>query len=275
MAVETDPRYHARTHYRGKAASAYDRLRRRSRKWQREIDAVRRLAAKFDNGSIVLDVPLGTGRFLPGYGGNITRVIGLDISPDMLAEAGGKGKDDRLMCLCADAERLPLAAGSVDYAVCIRLLNWLTPAAMRRVVTELRRTARHGLILGFRLRQPLRPLDFVRQGTMDILPTPGNVRRWWRRLPRLAAKVRGKLRREIGRWLPVREKPVAATRLPTAAPMVQTFYTRAEMDRLFAELGLEIVAEHPIDSLARYRRRWICPYAIYSIRVCTSSAAQD
>lgn len=68
-------------------------------------------------GGRVLDVGCGTGRALPflskavGPGGS---VVGLDLTPEMLAEARRHQRDALASLLMADGERLPIAAATFD-----------------------------------------------------------------------------------------------------------------------------------------------------------------
>jgi len=127
--------------YMGKKASQYEAKRSHTRKWRLEHDAV---ASLLPDAESVLDVPVGTGRFFPLYDG--MRVTGVDISPDMLAEARKRGFKDLHL---GDIRDMRFADGRFDVAVCMRLLNWLTPSDMAQAVKELSRVASI-LIVGLR-----------------------------------------------------------------------------------------------------------------------------
>ena len=68
-------------------------------------------------GQTALDAGCGTGRALPhlrtavGPGGH---VLGVDLTPEMLAAARGYGRHTQALLILADARRLPLPAASVD-----------------------------------------------------------------------------------------------------------------------------------------------------------------
>jgi len=82
-------------------------------------------------GQTALDVGCGTGRALPhlrgavGPGGN---VLGVDLTPEMLATARRHGRHLHGRLVLADARRLPLRAGGIDAAFAAGLLRHLPDA---------------------------------------------------------------------------------------------------------------------------------------------------
>lgn len=140
--------------YVGGVAASYDEDRRRQVKWQLEGKLLAETLADLDAGAHVLDVPVGTGRFLPLYTAQGLRVTGLDVSADMLHQAALKTDhafgDDVALAL-GNVLELDLADGSVDVAVCIRLLNMIEPEEMHRALQELQRVARRRVILTLRV----------------------------------------------------------------------------------------------------------------------------
>ncbi|MBN1979875.1 MAG: methyltransferase domain-containing protein, partial [Anaerolineae bacterium] len=99
---------------------------------------------------LVLDVATGTGRLpralmrQPPFEG---RVIGLDLSRRMLAEAVGRTSQfaDRLTYIWQDARRLPFDADTFDAVTCLEALEF-TPNP-REVLAELVRVLRPGGVL--------------------------------------------------------------------------------------------------------------------------------
>jgi SAM-dependent methyltransferase len=96
-------------------------------------------------GHTVLDAACGTGRALAplraavGDGGT---VLGLDLTPEMLAEASRRGRDRSATLVRCDVSRLPLASESVDAIFGAGLLPHLAdPVAGLR---ELARVSRPG-----------------------------------------------------------------------------------------------------------------------------------
>lgn len=75
----------------------------------------------------VLDLGTGTGYAVPALQGRYrkARIIGLDFAHGMLLQARRRGTWRRpLQCLCADAERLPLADCTVDLILSNATLQW-------------------------------------------------------------------------------------------------------------------------------------------------------
>jgi SAM-dependent methyltransferase len=96
-------------------------------------------------GGTALDLGCGTGRALPilraaiGAGG---QVIGIDVTPEMLAEVVRRGRADCAALVLADASRVPVAARSCDAIFASGLLHHLAdPMAGLR---ELARVGRPG-----------------------------------------------------------------------------------------------------------------------------------
>lgn len=155
--------YDARSRYRGEVAETYEQERGRDRQWRREAEALgRHLSAVA--GDVVLDVPFGTGRFASVYLDRGVDVIGVDISPDMLAVAANDPTVKQLApsLLEGEVERLPLGDASVDYVVSTRLLNWLPEEVRKAALGEFRRVARRGLLVQVRVREAYTVAGFVR-----------------------------------------------------------------------------------------------------------------
>jgi SAM-dependent methyltransferase len=96
-------------------------------------------------GGVVLDAGCGTGRALPALrvaAGADGTVIGLDITPEMLAQAGHCGRADFATLVLGDARRLPLADRSVDVVFAAGLVMHLPD--LTAGLTELARVVRPG-----------------------------------------------------------------------------------------------------------------------------------
>ena len=160
----SEPNYTARTAYQQRqAAEEYEDIRFRSwmgrLRWRREREAVRRVLAAAPTAERIADIPCGIGRWAPVLRERAHRVFGLDISWPMLerahAEQSGPEASGPLALARAEAERLPLADGSVDVVFCYALMKHLPPEAKRAVLAEFARVARRGLVISFALFNPL------------------------------------------------------------------------------------------------------------------------
>ena len=96
-------------------------------------------------GGRALDAGCGTGRALPMLRAAVGRagtVVGVDLTPEMLATAAGYGRLADAALVMADAARLPLGEGTVDAVLAAGLLPHLAhPGAALR---ELARVTRPG-----------------------------------------------------------------------------------------------------------------------------------
>ena len=145
--------------YEGSTVADYDRKRRTHGSWRAEQaaldDFLRRIS--LPRASAVLDVPMGTGRFLDSYARHGFRVTGIDISTDMVAmsrqRAAALGLQSATFAI-GDATRLGLADKSVDLAVSVRFLNHLELDVIRSVIAELARVSRRFLIVHARITLP-------------------------------------------------------------------------------------------------------------------------
>lgn len=159
--------YAGKTAYQGGIAANYDRDRQGEPVWQQEQAWVEGWAQAIPAGAKVLDLPAGTGRFIGILRARGARVHAVDISEDMLAELrrAWPNEGDGLTIERADAEALPFADNSFDFAVCWRLLHLLPAGIDERVLRELARVCRGGIVLEVFGIEPVGPL-----------------RAWWRRL---------------------------------------------------------------------------------------------
>jgi len=148
MAVPAVGDYDARWGYRAFDARRYERRRYGGLggrlRFALLARALRRALADVPSGSLVLDVPCGTGIVGSLVAGLGHRVVGLDISPAMLGVARERG--DARGHVRADLEALPVQAGVADAVVCVRFLMHL-PAEMRpRVLAGLAQVT-HGPVV--------------------------------------------------------------------------------------------------------------------------------
>jgi len=135
--------------YLGEAADRYDAEREQTARWKREQDAVREMLHSLPRGVSVLDIPVGTGRFLEFYRDCQLSATGLDVSPDMLhkAEAKARRLGYAVRLEQGDIRAIPATERSFDVVVCVRFLNWIELTAVREALAELRRVSRRYVII--------------------------------------------------------------------------------------------------------------------------------
>ena len=99
------------------------------------------------------DIPRAVARWARRRGLQ-ARVLATDLSPAILALAANRLRPRRpsaaespLVLAAADARRLPLADGSVDYAICSLALHHQVPADALAMLREMRRVARRGVVV--------------------------------------------------------------------------------------------------------------------------------
>jgi ubiquinone/menaquinone biosynthesis C-methylase UbiE len=154
------------THYTGSMASDYEAERVRGPEWPKEQAIVSRFLSTLPAGATIVDVPVGTGRFLEFYKKYGLAATGLDMSPDMLASAKAKASALSLDINLAqgDIRRIAAADKSFEAALCVRFVNWVDFAGMEAVFRELDRVARSAIITSIRVRpHPRTPLQWLGQ----------------------------------------------------------------------------------------------------------------
>lgn len=144
MSVKTGAA-HIRDYYRGENAKKYDR-RSSHPKWKREQETVERWLGLVGKGADVLDIPVGTGRFLEAYDRLEMNAIGMDVSEDMMAQALVKCRWADLRY--GDILDIPMEDRGVDCVVAVRIMSWLTRDEMQRAVKECARVAKTWIITG-------------------------------------------------------------------------------------------------------------------------------
>lgn len=97
----------------------------------------------------VLDLGSGTGYFTRILADQpaIEQLVALDLAPGMLQYARDRRGHDKIQWLCADAEALPLRAGSLDGAYSSLAIQWCDDAP--RLFHELQRALKPGALLAF------------------------------------------------------------------------------------------------------------------------------
>lgn len=147
--------------YYGTKAKAYEDKRKRQHGWESEQRVVRGLLSTLPDELSVLDVPFGTGRFLPYYLEKRMQVTGLDSSEEMISQAReARGAEALAQCHIdvGDARQLPYQDDSFDVVVCFRFLSDIVSFAdAKQVLREIARVARSYVILDLGTRASGRP----------------------------------------------------------------------------------------------------------------------
>jgi O-antigen/teichoic acid export membrane protein/ubiquinone/menaquinone biosynthesis C-methylase UbiE len=166
--------------YTGATAAGYEALRAGNKKWRREQDVVEEFLGGLPAGARILDIPVGTGRFIPVYEQRGFDATGMDISRDMLAEAKRKiGSGPGTVAIRnSDIFQIDAPDESFDCVVSIRFMNWIDSDRLARAMTEIRRVTRRHVIVGIRHFVPLDELApfgprFLRQLKRRIAPPGG------------------------------------------------------------------------------------------------------
>src|SRR3990167_2775138 len=160
--------------YNGAIAKGYDAKRDDTEKRKAEDRIMRGMLIDLPRGTSVLDVPVGSGHFIPLYEELGFSVLGLDISDDMLREASQKAKGDDTFLRFGDARKLDLSDQSYDVAICIRLMRWLeTRETQLQVISELMRVAKKRVI--FNVRTETGPLPLPHDAVDALLSERGWV----------------------------------------------------------------------------------------------------
>lgn len=160
--------------YHGAVAHGYDAKREQSPKWLLEQTIICAMIADLPPGSVILDCPVGTGRFLDFYISKGFQFIGADLSGDMLIQSALKlapqSQVEQWVAMCnarnlilplrikdkgmlvnGDIRQIGLADKSVDAAVMCRLTRWLSPDDCQKALRELQRVCRRRIIFTARI----------------------------------------------------------------------------------------------------------------------------
>jgi ubiquinone/menaquinone biosynthesis C-methylase UbiE len=161
-------------HYHGDVAKGYLDKRLQQASWHREQEVVQALLNGLPDGIKVLDVAIGTGRFVPMYLAKNMSVDGIDISADMLAAAReALGPDfDRCRMTLGSADALPYEDQRFDLVVCFRFFGLIPLSMARRVLTQIERVSRGPMII----RVPVRKSDAPATQVREDQPVQGQMR---------------------------------------------------------------------------------------------------
>jgi len=133
--------------YFGEKARVYDAKNAETDKRAREAAALREFLVNASG--TILDIPVGTGHFIPLYEALGLNVIGMDVSSEMMNQARVKAPETNFVY--GDILQIPLPDLSVEVAVCIRLLSLIDTDEMASAIKELGRVASHFVIFSMKV----------------------------------------------------------------------------------------------------------------------------
>jgi len=131
------------------------RQRRNVRKWR----AIQRALDQAADVGSVLDLPCGTGRFTGHLARLGLKVIGSDISLQMMREAALSPAIQHtglVGYVQDDAELLPFRDRCLDCVISIRFMFHVDPVTRRRILREMGRVSRRWLVIDYRHKYSLR-----------------------------------------------------------------------------------------------------------------------
>ena len=136
--------------YSSRGARRYE-ARRGGKRWDAEARAFERLFKRVNPRS-VLDCPVGTGRWFELFRQHGAKVVGIDISQNMLNEAARKFPDSADIRLerrdvLNPREQSGLGSG-YDLIVCTRFVYWLRPTELSILLEKFRGTGAPRLLTG-------------------------------------------------------------------------------------------------------------------------------
>jgi len=128
-------------------ANSYDLDRQEEEHWKLENLYIENLYNCI-NITTLLDLPVGTGRFLQYYR-KVEKVIGIDISDDMLQVAKKKADNlsSNIVLHKGDAFSLQYPDEYFEHIVCFRLMHLIPPDKKLNLLNELKRVVSKKIIL--------------------------------------------------------------------------------------------------------------------------------
>lgn len=154
--------------YYDSKAEGYEEKRKKKEWWHREQNEMNRIISNFPNGMKVLDVPFGTGRFVPYLLEKEMEIYGLEISQDMIEEAAKILGDDLKKCTIniGDATQMPYDDNYFDMVICFRFLqNIISYDQAKIVLKEISRVTKKYAIIEMPIRKPDKPRSVFPKGS--------------------------------------------------------------------------------------------------------------
>lgn len=150
-------------------------------RYKREQAAVARILDLLPPNQLILDCPIGVGRWAEELVRRGHRVVGCDVSKAMIetAQARVGGNSQIHGIFLGDAESLPLPDGAVDYAFCHALTKHLPVEVQQSVISELVRVATVGVVLSLSIRDGLQGMLLSARRVPDANAIPLSTLEGW------------------------------------------------------------------------------------------------
>ena len=164
--------------YVGRKALRYDQRRTPKTATQRDQATVESYLAKIPLDSSLLDLPVGTGRFISFCAGKGFNYTGVDISPDMLRVARTKVPSGaaKVRLQVADARALPFLNDAFDYTIVIKFIKWLPNSQiLTEVLREIGRVTRKEAFVQITVSRDSQSLRRRATKLLKALPLIGKV----------------------------------------------------------------------------------------------------
>jgi ubiquinone/menaquinone biosynthesis C-methylase UbiE len=114
--------------YFGEKSDNYLKQREGTDGWKREHENLVYLLNKLPIGMTILDIPVGTGRFIQEYLKREHRVVGIDISDEMMKQAViPEYARQQITLRVGDARSIPYADNTFDCTISFRFLGYIPP----------------------------------------------------------------------------------------------------------------------------------------------------
>ncbi|MGM0567673.1 MAG: class I SAM-dependent methyltransferase [Elusimicrobiota bacterium] len=129
--------------YKGEIAENYEKKRKKSFVWEKEqliVEYFLRKIIEVQPNPTILDIPVGTGRFLPVYNNlPVGEVIGIDISEDMISLAKkklSKTPNSKIEFRRGNVMDVSTYEFNPSVIVCTRLFWWLHEKEVQKVLNN-------------------------------------------------------------------------------------------------------------------------------------------
>jgi len=238
----------AKDYYKGDVAREYDmRRKQNSAKWKKEIATVEKLIGLCKAGDTILDMPVGTGRFIELSCMQGLQVFAMDISDDMVREAQGKmNKGVKADYLLGEAESIPACDSAFDHVLCVRFVNWLSSEKLSLVLREITRVARKSIFLSIRIEEQMTVSENIKYLVVSILS----------KVKRVSHYIKNRIKTLINSETRVEVK----TSRNTNEERGYTIHKRSRLMDLLHECNLSIFDKYTINIRYRLKEKTKQPY---------------